>query len=189
MSVIAQLAEIYEGRAKRPYGLTDVHQLAHALQSAELAAEAGESPALILAALLHDVGHMVHELGEDPARAGVDDRHEDLGADWLAQHFPAQVSEPVRLHVAAKRYLCAAEPYYAAQLSDDSIRSLALQGGPMSPEECAAFRNLPFAEEALRLRRYDDAAKDPNRQTRSFHDIITRYSTAFSASVGTQYSR
>ncbi|KJV10244.1 hypothetical protein VZ95_06285 [Elstera litoralis] len=179
MSLLAKLTDIYEGRATRAYGLTDVHQLAHALQSAELAAEAGESPALILAALLHDVGHMVHELGEDPARAGVDDRHEDLGADWLAQHFPRQVSEPVRLHVAAKRYLCATEPGYTELLSEDSIRSLALQGGPMSAEECTDFRTRPFVEEALRLRRYDDAAKDPNRQTRRFGEFMAAYGALF----------
>lgn len=176
--LFTRLADIYEGRATRRYGLADVHQLAHALQSADLAAEAGEAPALILAALLHDIGHMVHDLGEDPASAGIDDKHEDLGADWLARHFPPEVSEPVRLHVAAKRYLCTAEPGYAELLSDDSIRSLALQGGPMSADEAAAFIAQPFAPEAVRLRRYDDAAKDPARVTPGFAEFIARYGEA-----------
>lgn len=176
--LFTRLADIYEGRATRRYGLTDVHQLAHALQSADLAAEAGESPAMIIAALLHDIGHMVHDLGEDPASAGIDDKHEDLGADLLARHFPPEVSEPVRLHVAAKRYLCTTEPGYAELLSDDSIRSLALQGGPMSADEAAAFIAQPFASEAVRLRRYDDAAKDPARVTPGFAEFIARYGEA-----------
>lgn len=175
MSLLTQLTEIYTGRATRAYGLTDVHQLAHALQSAELAASAGENPAQIMAALLHDIGHMVHDLGEDPARAGIDDRHEELGANWLAQYFPADVSEPVRLHVAAKRYLCATEPEYAQGLSEDSIRSLALQGGAMGADESAQFLRLPFAEAAIRLRRYDDAAKDPLKSTRSFEELAKLY--------------
>ena len=167
-----ELLEIFAGRATRRYGLSDVNQLQHALQCAALAEADGAPPATVLAALLHDVGHMIHDLGEDPASQGVDDRHEALGADWLAERFAPSVSEPVRLHVAAKRYLCAVEPGYFARLTDDSVRSLALQGGPMSADEVAAFRRHPLHEEAVRLRRYDEAAKDPRARTADFDHFL-----------------
>nr|MCU0946169.1 metal-dependent phosphohydrolase [Rubritepida sp.] len=106
-----------------------------------------------------DIGHMVHDLGENPADQGIDDRHEELGHAWLTRHFGPEVTEPVRLHVAAKRYLCAVEADYFAKLSDDSVKSLALQGGPMSAEEVAAFEALPQSRAAVQLRRYDEQAK------------------------------
>ena len=159
--VLAELADLYEGRAGRPYGLSEVNQRLHAVQAAWHARRLGGSPCLVAAALLHDVGHMVHELGEHPAAAGVDDRHEDVGAAWLARAFGAAVVEPVRLHVAAKRYLCATEPGYLARLSRDSVESLALQGGPMSPTQVDAFRRNPWWRDAVALRRLDAAAKDP----------------------------
>lgn len=159
-SVHDDLVEIYEHRAHKRYGLTLVTQLQHALQAAANAEAAGEPPAMIVASLLHDVGHMIHDLGEDPAARGVDDTHEARGATWIAARFGAEVSEPVRLHVPAKRYLCAVEGHYE-KLSDDSRRSLALQGGPMTPGEAEAFRREPGADAAIRLRRYCDAAKDP----------------------------
>lgn len=160
-----EIAAIYEGRAKRGYGLSLVHQLGHALQSAQAAEKAGEGAAMILACLLHDVGHMVHDLGENPAEDGIDDRHEEAGAAWLAKRFGPEVVEPVRLHVEAKRYLVGTEPGYAAILGKDSVRSLELQGGPMTPEEAVAFIKRPWAEEAVRLRRYDEMAKDPKAVT------------------------
>ncbi|MBL8702052.1 MAG: metal-dependent phosphohydrolase [Alphaproteobacteria bacterium] len=155
------LLEIYGRRAHKRYGLTDVTQLQHALQAAANAEGAGEGPALVLASLLHDVGHMIHDLGEDPAARGVDDTHEARGAAWIAERFGPEVSEPVRLHVPAKRYLCAVEGHYE-KLSSDSRRSLALQGGPMTAAEAAAFRATPGADAAIRLRRYCDGAKNPN---------------------------
>src|SRR5678816_4627973 len=154
-----ELLEIFAGRATRRYGLSDVNQLQHALQAAALAEADGAPPATVLASLLHDVGHMIHDLGEDPASRGVDDMHEQLGAEWLACRFGPEVSEPVRLHVAAKRYLCTIEPDYFGKLSPDSVRSLGLQGGPMSADELAAFRAHPQHAEAVRLRRFDEAAK------------------------------
>ncbi|HUD51097.1 phosphonate degradation HD-domain oxygenase, partial [Parvibaculum sp.] len=164
-SLFAELEDIYVHRAHRQYGLEDISQLQHALQAAALAEAQGEPPAFVLAALLHDVGHMIHKLGENPAGQGIDDRHEILGAKWLAKRMPKAVSEPVRLHVEAKRYLCAVDPDYMAQLAPDSVLSLKLQGGPMNAEEAARFRDLPFAEDALRLRRLDEAAKDPHVET------------------------
>ena len=112
-SLRQELLEIFAGRATRRYGLSDVNQLQHALQAAALAEADGAPPATVLASLLHDVGHMIHRLGEDPASRGVDDVHEQLGAEWLARRFGPDVSEPVRLHVAAKRYLCTVEPELA----------------------------------------------------------------------------
>jgi phosphonate degradation associated HDIG domain protein len=156
---LAQIADLLEHRALGRYGLHDVTQKQHALQAALLAEQAGEEPALIAAALLHDIGHLVHDLGENPAAEGVDDRHEEVGRGFLTALFGLEVTEPVRLHVAAKRYLCATEPGYFERLAPDSVLSLSLQGGPMSEAEAAGFRALPHAEAAVRLRRYDEAAK------------------------------
>jgi phosphonate degradation associated HDIG domain protein len=158
-ATLAEIQALLEGRADGPYGLAFVTQRQHALQAARLAEKDGRGDAMVTAALLHDIGHLVHDLGENPAGQGIDDRHEELGHAWLSRHFGPEVTEPVRLHVAAKRYLCAAEAGYFAKLSPDSVRSLALQGGPMSAEELAAFRALPHAEAAVVLRRYDEQAK------------------------------
>ena len=162
---LAPLAALLEHRAEGRYGLHDVTQKQHALQAAWMAEREGCDDALIAAALLHDIGHLVHGLGEDPAAAGVDDRHEDVGEAHLRALFGPEVTEPVRLHVAAKRYLCATEADYFGRLSRDSVVSLALQGGPMSAEEVAAFEALPQATNAVRLRRYDERAKVKGLET------------------------
>jgi phosphonate degradation associated HDIG domain protein len=175
MTLERELLGIFAGRATRRYGLADINQLQHALQSAALAERQGEDAAMIAAALLHDIGHMIHDQGEDPAAAGIDDRHEIGGADWLAERFGPEVSDPVRLHVAAKRYLVSTEPDYAARLSVDSVRSLALQGGIMDAAAQAAFRAEPHAAAALRLRRIDEAAKDPQARTEPFEYFLARY--------------
>lgn len=156
---ITELAGLLEGKGARRYGLSAVSQLQHALQAALLAEQAGCDAALVTAALLHDIGHMVHGLGEGPAEEGIDDRHEELGRAYLAPLFGPEVTEPVRLHVPVKRYLCATEQAYFATLSPDSVLSLKLQGGPMSADEVARFRALPHAEAAVRLRRFDEGAK------------------------------
>ena len=165
MTVKDEIFEIYAHRATGRYGLSAVNQLQHALQAAALAERTGEPPSIIAAALLHDIGHMIHDLGDDPARAGIDDLHEQRGAAWLARHFGPEVVEPVRLHVPAKRYLCANEPSYFAKLSEDSVRSLELQGGAMSKVEAEAFSMTTHADAAIRLRRLDEAAKDPSIAT------------------------
>jgi [1-hydroxy-2-(trimethylamino)ethyl]phosphonate dioxygenase len=167
-----EIRAIYEQRATRRYGLSAVNQQQHALQSAALAEKLGEPPALIVAALVHDIGHMVHTFGEDPAGQGIDDHHEERGAQWLEARFSADVVEPVRLHVPAKRYLCAVDPTYFAKLAPDSVRSLSLQGGPMNPDEVGAFERLPHAQAAVRLRRIDEAAKTPNAQTPSVEHFL-----------------
>jgi phosphonate degradation associated HDIG domain protein len=172
-----ELLDIFTGRATRRYGLSAINQLQHALQAAALAEADDAPPATVLASLLHDVGHMIHQLGEDPAGRGIDDVHEELGAKWLAERFGPEVSEPVRLHVAAKRYLCAVESDYFGKLSPDSVRSLGLQGGPMSADEVEQFRTNPYYAEAVRLRRYDEAAKDPRATTPDF-DYYLRHVAA-----------
>ncbi len=157
-----ELEAIYGERAQRRYGLADINQLMHAVQAGALARAEGAPATLVVAALLHDLGHMVHGLGEHPVADGIDDGHEEIGACWLARHFGAAVVEPVRLHVAAKRYLCATEPGYFNRLSRDSVDSLALQGGPMSDAEAGDFERRPYWREAVVLRRIDERAKDPN---------------------------
>jgi gamma-butyrobetaine dioxygenase len=133
----------------------------HMLQAAALAEAAGVGPALIAAALLHDIGHFTGVITGRDLMRGTDNRHGDVGADWLARWFGPEVTEPVRLHVAAKRYLCAVEPGYADALPPASVATLRIQGGPMSPREAATFEAEPAAWASLRLRRWDDAAKDP----------------------------
>ena len=165
---LAELGDIIDGRGHGQYGLSDINQRQHALQAALLAENEGAAPALITAALLHDIGHMVHHLGDNPAEHGIDDKHEEAGHDWLTRWFGPDVTEPVRLHVAAKRYLCAVDPTYFGKLSTDSVLSLSLQGGPMSAAEIAAFEALPFHADAVRLRRWDEAAKVKGLATPGF---------------------
>lgn len=165
MTVRDQIRDIYAVHATGRYGLSAVNQLQHGLQAATLAERNGEPAAMIVAALVHDIGHMVHTLGDNPAADGIDDLHEERGAAWLERHFPPDVVEPVRLHVPAKRYLCAVDATYFGRLSPDSVLSLELQGGPMSRDEVAAFEKLAFADAAVRLRRLDEAAKDPAART------------------------
>lgn len=147
------------------YGGEAVSQLEHALQAATAAEAEGAGAALVAAALLHDVGHLLHELPDDAPDQGVDDRHELLGADWLELRFAPAVVELVKQHVPAKRYLCAVDADYRSQLSGPSLTSLALQGGPMTNDEVRAFEDSPFAQDAVRLRLWDDAAKVPGLAT------------------------
>ncbi|MCR9293719.1 MAG: HD domain-containing protein [bacterium] len=164
---IAQLKTLFETRGDSEYGGEAVTQLEHALQAAALAEEENASPQMIVAALLHDVGHLMHELPADAPENGVDDHHENTGSNQLKKVFPLQVTEPIRMHVDAKRYLCAKYPEYFRTLSEPSIVSLRLQGGPMNPQETADFEANEFAHDATRLRRWDDTAKVPNLETKS----------------------
>jgi phosphonate degradation associated HDIG domain protein len=153
-TVFEEIAALFASHGGETYG-EGVTIAQHSLQTAALARAESASEALCLAALLHDVGHFLEERDD---RFGYH-KHDRSGGDWLAQRFPAEISESVRLHVAAKRYLCAAEPHYVALLSEASVHSLSKQGGAMSAEEAAAFAARPFAAEALRLRRWDDGGK------------------------------
>ncbi|HWG64428.1 MAG TPA: HD domain-containing protein [Streptosporangiaceae bacterium] len=155
---VRTLAVLFAREGASDYLGERVSQAQHMLQAAALAEAAGAGPDLLAAALLHDVGHFATG---DLLVNGADNHHGDYGADWLRQWFGPGVTEPVRLHVAAKRYLCAVEPGYFGALSDPSLRTLRLQGGPMTPAEAAEFEASPWCTAALRLRRWDDAAKDP----------------------------
>jgi [1-hydroxy-2-(trimethylamino)ethyl]phosphonate dioxygenase len=151
----------------------------HALQTAGLAVQSGASPALTTAALLHDIGHLEDDICDTaPSTHGVDDRHEARGALWLARWFGPEVTEPVRLHVEAKRYLVVSSEAYAHKLSADSLRSLALQGGPMRADECADFISRPHAADALRLRCWDDLAKDAGAPPQRLARFLTALQAA-----------
>jgi len=154
-----RIFQLLDSRGAGRYGLSAVTQKEHALQSADLATKRGLGDALVIAALFHDLGHLL--VGDDVnlAEQGVDDLHEETSANALAKLFGNDVAEPVRLHVAAKRYLCAVNPAYYDKLSEDSRQSLLLQGGPMSPLEVAAFDKLDHRAAALALRLIDDEAK------------------------------
>ncbi len=151
-----------EGHAHYGEGVTERE---HALQAASLAEQAGAPSSLVAACLLHDIGHLLHGLGEDIASHGVDAKHEAVGAAYLARYFTDDVVGPVALHVDAKRYRVAADPPYAATLSPASVRSLALQGGPMDADEMKRYIAKKHAIAALRLREWDDQAKVVGRPT------------------------
>ncbi len=158
MNCIDEIFALFEQQGKTAYFGEAVSQEEHALQAAHFAAQEDAPETLVVAALLHDVGHLI-DAREDAADRGIDARHEDAGCDWLARHYPAEVTEPVRLHVAAKRYLCSVDPEYLRSLSPTSVKSLQLQGGVFTPDEAREFLRLPFGEDAVRLRHWDDAGK------------------------------
>jgi phosphonate degradation associated HDIG domain protein len=149
---IEAIAELFAGPGARDYLGEPVTIGEHMRQAGALAEAAGAAAPLVAAALLHDIGHL---------RSETDARHGIGGARWLGRWFGPAVTEPVRLHVAAKRYLCATEPGYFGLLSPESVRTLVLQGGPMTQEQAAAFEALPYARDAVAARRWDDQAKDP----------------------------
>lgn len=157
---VAAITALFASEGAAAYLGEPVSQAAHMFQAAALAEQDQAAKALIAAALLHDVGHFAGTRGGDDLMRGTDDRHEENGAAWLAQWFGEQVTEPVRLHVAAKRYLCTIEPGYAASLSPASLYSLGVQGGPMRRAELSRFEADPYAAGAIRVRRWDDAAKE-----------------------------
>jgi phosphonate degradation associated HDIG domain protein len=153
---IAQIAEAFVVAGQRAYAGEPVTQLEHALQAAWLAQQDAASDAQITAALLHDVGHLISGLGGSPSLRGIDDRHQVAALVPLAA-FPTAVLEPIRLHVDAKRFLCRGD--YLDALSPDSIRSLALQGGPLADDAANAFAREPFSAQAIAVRLWDDRAK------------------------------
>ena len=165
MSIVDDLLDLYATKAGAMYGGEPVTQLSHALQSAALAEAEGADEALVAAALLHDVGHLVDKHAQGAARAGIDRQHEDIAAGYLSRWFRPEVVEPVRNHVAAKRCLVTTEAGYFDTLSEASVISLKVQGGPMSAEEVRAFLSQPGADAALRVRKWDDLAKVRGKET------------------------
>tara|TARA_R110000868_G_scaffold14669_4_gene67933 strand:+ start:8741 stop:9301 length:561 start_codon:yes stop_codon:yes gene_type:complete len=166
MSFVDQLFETLETEGVARYGMEAINQLEHALQCAARAEAEASGPALITAALLHDIGHLVHKLGI-AAERGIDDRHEALGGKMLNKWFGSDVVLPVALHVDAKRYLCTAEDGYFDRLSPASVRSLKLQGGPFTRSQALEFIARPGGEDAVRLRRWDEEAKVKGLETPS----------------------
>lgn len=164
-SCIQNIIRLFSEKGARMYGAEAVTQLEHALQCAALAEASNLSDEMIVACLLHDLGHLIHNLGDDPASQGVDDGHEYRAVPLLSRLFGSPVTEPIRLHVAAKRYLCAVDSEYWVQLSPASKRSLELQGGIFSSEEAKNFIQQPYAQDAVKLRIFDDQAKVVNKIT------------------------
>lgn len=165
MTTVADVTGLYERWGADPYD-EEVAQIDHARQTAARAVAAGAPDTLVVAALLHDIGHLLALRGDPPAP------HEQVGPTFLAGLFPAAVTGPVALHVAAKRYLCAVEPAYASVLSAGSVRSLARQGGPMSPVEAATFEAAPGWRDAVALRRWDDAGKVDGASVAAFDSYL-----------------
>ncbi len=170
MSVVEEILALYADKGAGAYYGECVSMVEHGLQAAHFAHAAGAPPSLILAALLHDVGHLVAEAPNDLAEWTADAAHERVGAGWLAERFPPEVSEPVRLHVPAKRYLLATDAEYFAKLSPASVVTLKLQGGPMSLEEASRFERERFHREAVLVRRCDDQGKVAGMETSSLID-------------------
>ena len=168
MTLTEQLWAIYSSRGAGAYFGEVVTTLEHSLQAAYFAQHANAADALVVAALLHDIGHLIDPAPADFADWHSDARHEVSGSNWLAQRFGPEVSEPVRLHVPAKRYLCATDSGFLAQLSPASVRTLSLQGGAMSGAEISAFRLEPFHRDAVELRHFDDRGKIAGLRTPDF---------------------
>lgn len=159
MPRVDEIFAAYINKGSRAYGGERINQLQHALQTALLAEQSGAEASLIVASLLHDFGHLIHNFGEDVFKRGIDDRHEILGAEKLSASFDDSVTMPIRMHVEAKRYLCAIDQPYVKTLSPASSWSLKLQGGLFASSECDEFIKRPFAADAARLRRWDESAK------------------------------
>ena len=162
---ISDIQSLFECRGGEQYSGEPVSQLEHALQSAQLAELAGADDELITAALLHDLGHLLNEQGESPSLRGIDDVHQYFALPFLRGVFGERVLGAIQHHVDAKRYLCATRPDYWACLSEDSKRSLELQGGIFTAEQAQAFIARPHASEAVQLRLWDDLAKEGGRAT------------------------
>jgi len=156
---LADIDGLFRKHGHIEYSGEGVTQLEHALQAAQLAENEGASDELVTAAFLHDLGHMLNLQGDTPTARGIDDQHQYFAIPFLRPLFTPAVIEAIRLHVDAKRALCALEPAYYAALSEDSKRSLKLQGGIFDPEQLKAFMAKPHAADAIRVRRWDDQAK------------------------------
>jgi phosphonate degradation associated HDIG domain protein len=157
--LIDEIFTVFREYGSEQYLGEQVSMTEHMLQAAYAAEQDGAPPRLVAAALLHDYGHFIHDLPADAAEHGIDTRHEEVAHAFLSRHFGAEIAEPIRMHVAAKRYLCATDPSYLGELSPASLHSLDLQGGPFDTAEVAEFERSPHAEDAVRLRRYDDVGK------------------------------
>ncbi|MBZ9846665.1 HD domain-containing protein [Mesorhizobium sp. CA14] len=171
-NIVEFIADIFERRGAESYLGEPVTMSEHMLQGAWLAEQDGAPEELVAAALLHDIGHYTSEFGTYSPDDVEDKHHDEAGGEVLAPFFPPVIVECVRLHVSAKRYLCATDPTYFSKLSPASVHTLSLQGGPMSAEEVAEFRSNPFHDEAVRVRIWDEGGKVADMKTRAFRDYV-----------------
>lgn len=174
MLSLADIQLLYCRDGGRQYSGEPVTQLEHALQTAHLAEQSGASDELVTACLLHDLGHMLNDQGETPTLRGVDDTHQYYALPFLRGLFPDAVLDAIKLHVDAKRYLCQANAGYHARLSDDSKRSLALQGGVFDDLQASTFLQQAGARDAVLLRQWDDLAKQPALETPPLAHFLER---------------
>lgn len=174
MLTLDDIETLFARRGAEQYSGEPVTQLEHALQCAALAEAEGADDDLVTAALLHDLGHLLQELGETPSLRGVDDVHQYAALPFLRGLFGERVLGGIQLHVDAKRYLCATRPGYHEALSEDSKRSLKLQGGTFSDEQARAFVARPGAADAVRLRIWDDLAKTAGAATPPLSHFMDR---------------
>lgn len=172
MLTLDDIALLFARHGASQYSGEPVTQLEHALQTAHLAEQSGAADALVTACLLHDLGHLLNEQGDTPSLRGIDDTHQYFALPFLRGLFPAAVLDPIRLHVDAKRYLCHANPGYHARLSNDSKRSLVLQGGVFDADQAAAFIAQGGARDAVLLRQWDDLAKQADLDTPSLAHFL-----------------
>jgi phosphonate degradation associated HDIG domain protein len=175
---IADIQLLFCRHGASQYSGEPVTQLQHALQTAHLAEQSGATDELVTACLLHDLGHLLNDQGrgfdDTPSLRGIDDTHQYFAIPFLRGLFPGSVLDAIKLHVDAKRYLCQANPDYHAKLSDDSKRSLALQGGVFSAEQADYFMRQHGARDAVMLRQWDDLAKQADLQTPSLAHFLSR---------------
>lgn len=165
-STLESIQKTFQNHGGEKYADEEVTQVQHALQSAVMAEEERASDSLVVASLLHDIGHIMD--GNELPKAleeNLHDQHESRAYEWLLESFGPAVADPVRLHVAAKRYLCTTDQSYLEKLSPTSLKSYKDQGGRMSEEELSEFENEEFFQEAVMLRKWDDKAKDPDKNT------------------------
>jgi predicted HD phosphohydrolase len=167
---MAEISMLFAKRGAEAYFGERVSMKEHGLQAAYFATQAAAPPGLVIAALLHDVGHLIVDVPDDIEDWTTDIRHEELGSRWLALRFPAEISESVRLHVPAKRYLCATDAKYFGMLSAASVHTLKLQGGPMAAHEITAFETERYFRQAVRVRQWDDLGKLAGLSTPSLED-------------------
>jgi phosphonate degradation associated HDIG domain protein len=171
MSLTTDILALYQARGSAAYFGERVSMTEHGLQAAHFAQTQQAPEPLIVAALLHDIGHLLEEVPELLENWTSDAHHEEIGARWLLTRFGPAIAVPVRLHVPAKRYLCATDSLYFGQLSSASVHTLKLQGGPMSQQEVARFESESFAKDAVRLRHWDDQGKVAGLKTPTLADF------------------
>ena len=167
-NIVDHIEDVFRRRGAESYLGEQVTMAQHMLQTAQCAEQAGADNSQIVAALLHDIGHYKNEIPETSLAKGVDNFHDEAGANFLEEYFPISVVEPIRQHVAAKRYLCAVKSDYFERLSPASVHTLNLQGGLMNKEEVREFERNDYLEQCIQLRFWDEEGKDPEREHHPF---------------------